>query len=560
MIIAWWKSDFLSASRKASTSPKSDFLSVKRRIMKRRESLKVVFAGAAAFALLGCIFPGLFRDSEQVAFGNNPTGTPPNFILILSDDHGWTGTSVAMDPGDPASRSDFIETPNLERLAKRGMRFSNAYSPAAMCSPTRCAIQYGKSPTRLMHTDNYVRYPEAKERISASLSLPRMLKQTGLGYVTAHIGKWHQWPHPDEVGYDVNTGATDNPEGNFLKRGDRKTKTKPIPLPADDPKRIFSLSRKACEFLDEQVKADKPFYLQISHYAVHKKLLALAETQAKYEKKKRGKWHYRPEFGACTEDLDTGIGIVLDKLKDLGIEDNTYVFFMADNGAVAINEKSHDVNMPLRRGKFIFMEGGIRVPMLAAGPGIPKNTHSDALVWGCDLWPTIHELVGAKTPLPKNLDGGSLEPLFKTGGEGEVTRAGMPEGLIFHCPAGQNWSGTRRQSAIRSGAFKLMKNYYSDGEVLLFNVKDDPYEWHDLSKELPQKRDELLKKMEGYLEKVQAADAHMTPEQIADMQNAKQLATERRDGWRGYSKPSQPTEYPVDSFSEREKDLKPYGE
>jgi arylsulfatase A-like enzyme len=528
--------------------------------MKRREFLKAAFAGAAVFVLPGCMLTGFSRNTKQAAFGSSSGGSPPNFIFILSDDQGWTGTSVSMDPKNTASKSDYIMTPNIERLAKRGMRFSNAYSPAAMCSPTRCAIQYGKSPTRLMHTDNYVRYPEAKERISASLSLPKMLKQTGLGYVTAHLGKWHQWPHPDEVGYDVNTGATDNPEGNVLKRGNRKKNIKPVPLPPDDPKRIFSLSRKACEFMDEQVNAGKPFYMQISHYAVHKRLMSLAETQAKYEKKKRGKWHYRPEFGACTEDLDTGIGIVLDKLKELGIEDNTYIFFMADNGAVAINEKSHTVNMPLRRGKFIFMEGGIRVPMLAAGPGIPANSHSDALVWGCDLWPTIHELAGVKNPLPKDLDGGSLQPLFKTGGEGGVKRSGMPEGLIFHCPAGKNWSGTRRQTAIRSGDYKLMKNYYNDCEVLLFNVKDDPYEWHDLSEKLPEKRDELLKKMEGYLERVNAVDARMTPEEIADMQNAKQLATERKDGWRGYSKPSQPTEYPVNSFSARERDPKPYGE
>jgi arylsulfatase A-like enzyme len=528
--------------------------------MKRREFLNVAFAGAAAFALPGCATTELSRNTNRAAFAGSGDGSPPNFIFILSDDHGWTGTSVAMDPNNPASKSDFIETPNLERLAKRGMRFSNAYSPAAMCAPTRCAIQYGKSPARLTYTDNYLRYPEAKERISASLSLPKMLKQTGLGYVTAHLGKWHQWPHPDEVGYDVNTGDTGNPEGTFLKRGSRNPKVKPIPLPADDPKRIFSLSRKACEFLDEQVKADKPFYLQISHYAVHKKLMALAETQAKYEKKKRGKWHYRPEFGACTEDLDTGIGIVLDKLKALGIEDNTYIFFLADNGAVAINKQSHKVNMPLRRGKFIFMEGGIRVPMFAAGPGIPANTHSDSLVWGCDLWPTIHELAGATSSLPKDLDGGSLTPLFKTKGAGDVQRSGMPEGLIFHCPAGKNWAGTRRQSAIRTGDFKLMKNYYNDSEVLLFNVKDDPYEWHDVSEKMPKKRDELLKKMEGYLKRVNAVDAHMTPQEIADMQNAKQLSTERGPGWRAYTKPSQPTEYPVKSFSAEEKDPKPYGE
>ncbi len=508
--------------------------------MKRREFLRLAFAGAAACVLPGCTMTNVVRGSKQTSVAGGSAGKPPNFIFILSDDHGWTGTSVAMDPDNPASKSDYIETPNLERLAKMGMRFSNAYSPAAMCSPTRCAIQYGKSPARLMHTDNYMRYPEAKDRISASLSLPQMLKQTGLGYVTAHLGKWHQWPSPDEVGYDVNTGATDNPEGNFLKRGDRANGIKPVPLPPDDPKRIFSLSRQACDFMDEQVKASKPFYLQISHYAVHKELMSLAETQTKYEKKKRGKWHHRPEFAACTEDLDTGIGIVLDKLKELGIEENTYIFFMADNGALAMSEDSRRVNMPLRRGKFIFMEGGIRVPMIVAGPGIPGNSHCDAVVWGCDLWPTIHEIAGAQSPLPKDLDGGSLLPVLLNGGTGTVQRSGMPEGLIFHCPEGWNKSGTRRQSAIRAGDFKLMKNYYNDGEVLLFNLKDDLYEWHDLSENMPEKRDELLAKMEGYLKRVDALDGRMTPEEIAEM----------RDGGK--------TAYPMDSFSAEEKNPQPY--
>ncbi|MFC1600846.1 sulfatase [Candidatus Sumerlaeota bacterium] len=485
-------------------------------------------------------------------------GPPPNFIFILSDDHGWTGTSVAMDPNNPASKSDYIETPNLERLARRGMRFSNAYSPAAMCSPTRCALQYGKSPARNLHTDNYLRFDGAKERISASLSIPKMLKQSGLGYVSAHLGKWHQWPHPDEVGYDVNTGATGNAEGNMLKLGDRKNGVKPTPLPPDDPKRIFSLSRKACDFMSEQVEAGKPFYLQLSHYAVHKRLQSLAATQAKYEKKKRGKWHYRAEFASCTEDLDTGIGIVLDKLAELGIEDNTYMFFTADNGATAIGEERRRVNMPLRRGKFIFWEGGIRVPMIAAGPGVPSNSHSDSLVWGCDILPTLHDLAGAKAPLPSDLDGGSLRPLFASGGVGEVRRDGMPEGLVFHCAAGVRWAGTRRQSAIRAGDYMLMRNYYNGGEVLLFNVKDDPYEWHDLSAKLPEKRDELLAKMEGYLKRVRAVDARMTDEEVAAMQNADQLAAERAEGWKGYSRRGYPTEYPVSSFSDGERAPKPY--
>lgn len=497
--------------------------------------------GLTACALVGFMTATESGSRSPAASYVRPDRPAPNIIFILSDDMGWTGTSVAMNPHDPASQSDYIETPNLERLAQRGMRFSNAYSPAAMCSPTRSSLQYGKSPARLMHTDNYMRYPEARKRIGASLSLPKMLQQTGRGYVTAHLGKWHQWPDPGEVGYDVHSGATDNPAGNALAPGNRAQKTQPVPMPPDDPKRIFSLSRQACAFMAEQVQAKRPFYLQISHYAVHKELMSLRETAAKYEQKKRGKWERRAKFAACTEDLDTGIGMVLNKLKELGIEDTTYVIFMSDNGALAMSADSRWVNMPLRRGKFVFMEGGIRVPMLVAGPGIPANSHSAVPVWGCDLWPTIHDLAGAKSALPKDLDGGSLLPLFENGGSGEVRRDGMPEGLIFHCPEGAGRTCTRRQSAMRSGDFKLMKNYYNDGEVLLFNVQDDPHEWHDLSARMPKERDALLAAMEGYLKRVDALDARMTNEELAAVKVMAQ------------------GEYRVNSFPDEEKDPQPYG-
>ena len=309
--------------------------------------------------------------------------------------------------------------------------------------------------------------------------------------------------------------------------------------------------------MEQQVEAGRPFYLQVSHYAVHIQLMSLAKTVAKYGDKDAGKWHHRPLFGGCAEDLDTGIGMLLDKIEELGIADNTYVFYMADNGAEAIRGNRHLRNMPLRRGKFTFFEGGIRVPMFAMGPGIKPGEVCESTVWGCDLLPTLHDLSGSRQPMPKGIDGGSLGPIFAHGGEGEVERANI-EGLVFHCAAGARWSGTRRQSAIRSGDYMLMKNYYNGGEVLLFNVKDDPYEWHDLSGKLPEKRDELLAKLEGYLERVEAVDARMTDEEVAAMQNADTLAAERAEGWRGYSRPGRPTEYPVSSFSDGEKDPKPY--
>ena len=473
---------------------------------------------------------------------------PPNFIVILSDDQGWSGTSVAMDPGNPQSKSDYFETPNLERLAKRGMRFSNAYAPAAMCSPTRFSLQFGQTTARTQKSDNYdPHWEETQKRMANSQSIPQMLKAAKKGYVCAHLGKWHMKSPPEKFGYDVTTGHTGNAQGSVLTR---RTKTaKPVKLPVDDPKRIFSLTKKANEFMAKEVKAGKPFYMQVSHYAVHKRLMSLPKTLEKYKAKKAGRFHHRPEFGACTEDLDTGVGLLLDKIKELGIEDNTYIFYTADNGAVAIWGGAEQTNMPLRRGKFIFWEGGIRVPFLVAGPGIPANSHSSALASSLDIWGTIHDIVTHGKPLPKNVDSGSLKPIWLAKGKGEVKRPNMPEGLIFHCDRGKKWSGTRRQDAIRSGDYKLLRNFYNGDEVLLFNVKNDLYEWHDLSKKMPEKKKELLAKLDGYLKRVQATSAAMTQEEVHAMQNIPP------EGFGGYSRPLKTgkfTEYPVNSFPKNE--------
>jgi arylsulfatase A-like enzyme len=266
-----------------------------------------------------------------------------------------------MIPGFPRSGSDYIETPNLARLAQSGMRFGHAYAPAAMCSPTRYGIQYGRTPAALLKTDNYGPSPESFERLATSQTLPQILKKCNPEYATAHLGKWHIHGTPEELGYDRSDGPTGNSTGNKN-------------IPPDDPKLIFSLTRRANDFMKEQVETGKPFYLQVSHYAVHLALMALQETQETYKNKPPGTYHKRPMFGACTQDLDTGLGMLLDMVEKLGIKDNTYIFFMSDNGALAVHKEMRMVNMPLRRGKFSLFEGGIRVPFIACGPGIAGNS------------------------------------------------------------------------------------------------------------------------------------------------------------------------------------------
>jgi arylsulfatase A len=422
-----------------------------------------------------------------------------------------------------------------------------------MCSPTRFSIQYGQSTARTQKGDNYdAHWDETCQRLLHSKSIPQMIKAANKDYVCAHLGKWHMKPSPEQLGYDVSTGKTGNGQGTFLALGRRKPRRKPIRLPVDDPKRIFSLTKKANAFMTKEVKAGKPFYLQLSHYAVHQKLLSRPATLAKYEAKPKGKYHHRADYGGCTEDLDTGLGLLLDKVRELGIEDNTYIIYTADNGAVGIHRGSRQVNMPLRRGKFIFWEGGIRVPFIVAGPGIKPNSHSPAVASSLDLWATIHDILnqgqGLKT-LPKEVDSGSLLPILTSGGTGEVNRPNMPEGLVFHCDRGHSWAGTRRQVALRSGDYKLLVNYYNDGESLLFNVADDLYEWNELSKKEPAKKKEMLAKLTGYLTRVQATPAAMTTEEVHAMQNIP------AKGFGGRSRPDKTgraTEYPVDSFSKTE--------
>ncbi len=418
----------------------------------------------------------------------------PNIILILTDDQGWTDTSVPMMKGREDSKSDFYQTPNLDRLAKAGMVFSNAYAPAPVCSPTRYSILYGKTPARLHHaTLNKNAATPEKE-----LSLPKMIKAADPSYITAHFGKWHQpTSSPEDAGYDESTGPTGNGEGDWISPG--------VPNPPDDPKRTFSLSRKACEFMSNQVKADRPFFMQVSYYAVHVQNYALEKTKEKYRNMKPGKKSNPRDFelpppplnqgmvayAAMVEDLDTGFGMILDKLDELGITDNTYVIFTSDNGG------GFRGNEPLQRGKADLWEGGLRVPTVVRGPKVSADTYCDVPIAGWDFFHTIGEIIGNTNPLPENLDGGSLLEVFEKGNEGSVKRG--EEALVFHFP----WFNGEPESAIRLGDYKLIKNLDSR-ELWLFNLAEDIEEKNNLAEAMPEKTNALHNRLTSYLENVNA--------------------------------------------------------
>ena len=394
----------------------------------RRDFIKQLGLGIAAMAL---------PQTLEIIQGATPKKgkAKPNIILILTDDQGWTDTSVQMMADRPDSKSDFCQTPNLERLAKEGMVFSNAYSPAPVCSPTRDSILYGKTPACLHHS---ILLGKANCGPDA-LTTPRAIKAAEAAYVTAHFGKWGCSSTPQAAGYDVSDGRTDNWHGNWRNVNGEKT-----PLSVNDPKRIFSVTKRANNFMEQQFKAGRPFYMQISHYAVHVDHCALEETIEKY--RRLGLDERTSLYAAMTENLDTGLGQLLEKIDELGITDNTYIIYTSDNGG------GFKANKPLKGGKASLWEGGIRVPTIVRGPGIKAGTYCDVPIVGWDFLPTFCDLAANKKPLPEGIDGGSLRPLFENGNIRKVKRSIEP--LIFHYP----WFDSLPMSTIRLGDYKLVKD------------------------------------------------------------------------------------------------------
>ena len=410
----------------------------------------------------------------------------PNIVLLLSDDQGWTGTSLQMDERVANSRSDLYRTPNLERLAAQGMRFSNAYSPAPNCSPTRMSIQTGKTAARLgatdiidvvpdengvagiqaFYDDFYVNKPllvplPVANLPEAETTIAEFLKGHDPDYIAGHFGKWHMGGgSPDQHGYDEHDGLTTNDPG---RQG------------PPDPKRSREITDRSLEFLSEYGDGARPFLLQVSYYAVHIPILAMPEDIERY-KDYSSNTHLNATYGAMTEDLDRGVGEILDKLDELGIADNTYVVYTSDNGGESDSPVTN--NIPLALGKTHVWEGGIRVPLVIRGPGIAAGTHSHVPAIGYDFLPTIAEWVGASDDLPADIDGGSLAGVLANGGTGSVERG--TEALIWYYGAYRNMKHVGPQAAIRLNNYKLIRELDS-GREYLFDLDLDLSETTDLS-------------------------------------------------------------------------------
>lgn len=423
---------------------------------------------------------------------------PPNIILILTDDQGWTGTSVRMDDRVSGSASDYYRTPHIERLARSGMRFSSGYAAAPICSPTRYSIQFGQTPARLRMTQVD---PELGRKVDHSqLTIPKLLKRADGRYAAAHFGKWHIECDQADMGYDAGDGRTGNTTGG-MSQGAARWK----PRTEEDPKRIFGVTSRSQDFIEKQVRAGRPFYLQVSHYAVHADIVSRQATAAKYEKLPKGARHNLPGYAAMTEDLDTGIGQLLDTVRSLGIADRTYIFLTADNGAVPVIPPDPKVEMgqnhPLRRGKWSLLEGGIRVPFLAAGPGIRAGAQCDIPVASWDLLPTFGDLAGSRGPLPPQVDGVSIRSLLFSGNGSPAGWTARP--LVFHLPHSLGAGLQRPHSAIRDGAWKLIR-FLDNGQLMLFDLSRDLSESVDLAEKMPERARGLERRLLAYLAGVKA--------------------------------------------------------
>ena len=430
----------------------------------------------------------------------NQTNKSPNFIIILADDQGWNGTSVQMTDNEIQSKSDYHQTPNIEALSNKGMRFSSAYASAPVCSPSRYSIQFGQTPARL----KMIRVGMNTNHIDhlTPLTIPKLLKKINSNYTTAHFGKWGIDVNPLVLGYDQSDGITGNKDGVFNHKSNKKQWKNTI---SDDPKKIFSTTKSAIDFVESQAKSKTPFFLQVSHYAVHSDIMMRKETLKKYQNIDRGLYQNHAGFAAMTEDLDSGVGILLDRVRELGLESNTYIIYTSDNGAVPVmppkSKYTNGSNYPLSRGKWDAMEGGIRVPFIISGPEIMAGSESAIPITFSDLLPTIVELAGGTTFNKTNLDGGSFKNILNNSGKGIINR--FSEGLIFHVPYENGIALKRAHSAIIIDNFKLIK-FYDNNELLLFNINKDISEDNNLASIFPEKLKKLEGALDSYLNQVKA--------------------------------------------------------
>ena len=444
----------------------------------------------------------------------------PNLILILADDLGWADLSCY--------GNDLHQTPNLDRLAKQGVRFTDAYSASPVCTPTRAAILTGLHPARLHMTiwresalnrgNRKLLQPVCLDSLPLKhVTLAEVLKQAG--YFNAHIGKWHLGraeSYPQAHGFHVNIGGTlwgapqtfwypYNGDGYF-----RDWRYVPDLEPgSEDDYLTDRLTDKALATMEEQAKVSRPFYLNLWYYSVHTPIEGKPELVDFYQKKiKPDSVRKNPHYAAMVHSLDKNVGRVLAKIDELGITDNTFVIFTSDNGGFINKCKLNRElfvanNAPLRSGKGSCYEGGVRVPLIVRGPKLAQDRVSSEPVYAPDLYPTLLRAAGLFDQSKADLDGTDFTPLLRNP-DASLER----EALYFHYP--HYYQTTTPVSAIRKGNWKLLE-YLEDGRLELFNLKQDPGEARNLSTDRSALARELRADLDDWRKKVGAQLPEVNP-------------------------------------------------
>ena len=466
----------------------------------------------------------------------------PNFVLILVDDLGVNDLGV--------EGSQFYETPHIDQLASRGMRFTQAYAGCQVCSPSRASIQLGQFAARHGVTDwigaaSGMKWNRGDRLLPADYSHRLSLADTTLaealrehGYRTFFAGKWHlggDGSMPQDHGYDINVAGYDkgSPPGGYFSPFNN-------PYLPDGPvgeSLPLRLANETAKFIETQAsQSDQPFFAMLSFYSVHAPLETTPALWKKYRDKAVSKLHDAPRFkldrtlpvrqvqdhpvyAGMMESMDSAVGVVMKQLQQSGIADKTVVIFTSDNGGVSSGDAYATSNLPLRGGKGRQWEGGIRAPLYIVANGVAvAGTTCSIPVTGADLYPTMLSLAGLPLKPQSHADGVDLKPLLQGN---EI--ADRP--LIWHYPHYGNQGG-EPSSIYREANWKLI-HYYEDDRVELYDLQHDPSEQNDLAASQSARASRMKQSLQTYLQQVGAK--YPEPDPRYDPQQAERKLTQVRE-------------------------------
>lgn len=474
--------------------------------------MKIHYATATALLMLPTVH--LFSQTTQ--------DKRPNILFILIDDMGYTDLSC--------TGSTYYETPNIDKLAREGTFFNQAYAACPVSSPSRAAIITGKYPARIDLTDyipgNQAYGPHKDQKLQSlpfttHLSLSEMgIAKTfkKMGYDTFFAGKWHLGEtsayFPTNFGFDINKGGNQSgrPIGGYFS----PYKNEQLSDGPDGENLTDRLTDETIKYIKS--RKDKPFFAYLSFYAVHGPLEAEPLKKAKYENKLKQMGTIsqptmkqinhiteklvqdNPTYAAMLETVDENVGKLMNTLVELGIEDQTIVVLTSDNGGVSTGGRIKGIptsNYPLRAGKGYLYEGGIRVPLIFHWKDrIPASKKCDTPVTFTDFYPTLLDLCGIPLNPIQHQDGISIKPLL-------FGKKIKRDAIYWHFPHYSGGLGGRPSSAIRSGDYKLIE-FFEDNHVELYNIKEDTSEAHDLTDLQPKLRDKMLLKLKRWQKNIQA--------------------------------------------------------